>query len=47
MSEAEKQHRVGSSYGMNNGTEYVFPLILCSILGVCLLRGIKKVLFDH
>lgn len=46
MSEAEKQHRVGSSHGMNNRREYVFLLSFSSIWGVCFLRGIKNTLLD-
>lgn len=46
MSEAEKQHRVGSSRGMNNRRDYVFLLSFSSIWGVCFLRGIKNTLLD-
>lgn len=47
MSEAEKQPRVRSSCGVNNVTEYVFPLDFSSILGARFLRGIIKAVFDH
>lgn len=47
MSEAEKQPRVRSSCGVNNVTEYVFPLDVSSILGARFLRGIIKAVFDH